>query len=75
MFSVVKFYSDGSVQCVPTNWITPDKLYCLWPSGPNKNIAALIAKSSKPGNSWESIRIKIFKTCGKLIILINYFLS
>jgi hypothetical protein len=65
MFTVVKFTSDKSVQLVPTNWISQDKLQCKWPPLPNHKVTPLILKQADPLESWKKIPIKVYKSCGK----------
>ena len=48
MYSVVKFVSEGSVQVVPSSWISQDKSSCKWPLGPCANLSTLIKQGKPP---------------------------
>lgn len=64
MYRVVKFTSDGSVQLVPSTWITKDSK-CKWPPGPCTNISSLIKNRKNPKTDWIKLPVKLYKSSGK----------
>ncbi|XP_035716475.1 uncharacterized protein LOC118439341 isoform X3 [Folsomia candida] len=61
MYRVVKFTSDGSVQLVPSTWITKDSK-CKWPPGPCTNISSLIKNRKNPKTDWIKLPVKLYKS-------------
>ncbi|XP_064463675.1 uncharacterized protein LOC135374669 [Ornithodoros turicata] len=55
-YCIVEFVEEGSVELVPSNWITGNK--CSWPPGPGDK-THLIKKRQPPGREWKMYKVAV----------------
>lgn len=63
---VIVEFTDSSCQCIPTNWLSECKLFCLYPNVSSFKLNDLVKRKAIPpnDNTWERYNIRILGYAG-----------